>query len=243
MFLLLPENLWLECVLSSMRLNAIHHPLSVCCLPPAAVAEPWLLVFDQQSEVRLLPGPLLLRLWPLRTRGRLQTATEPSLWWIGSVVWLSLSPADSPPLYLALCLPVRMADDSGSHRGNRWLPVKLHLLPSVENPPHQLYFKTIACTVTAKTLATRRGLSHKTSKASAAMKHKWGGALSIFTALPLSDCSPPPLHTASALFIHFSRRTVGDPKCAIILPLTRPMSDLPHNAAHNKAPREKFYDM
>ncbi|KAG7214458.1 hypothetical protein INR49_026889 [Caranx melampygus] len=33
---------------------------------------------------------------------------------------------------------------AGGHRGTAGLPVKLHLLPSVENRPHRLYFKTAA---------------------------------------------------------------------------------------------------
>lgn len=46
-----------------------------------------------------------------------KTVMKPPLWWIGShwrvchLAWLTL------PLDLPLCLPVRMADDSGGHRG------------------------------------------------------------------------------------------------------------------------------
>lgn len=39
--------------------------------------------------------------------------------------------------------------------------------------------------------------------------------MSIFTALLLSDCGPPPLLAASTLFIHFSCLAVGDLKRAI----------------------------
>lgn len=47
------------------------------------------------------------------------------------------------------------------------------------------------------------------------MKTQARGALSIFTALLLSDCGPPPLLAASTLFIHFSCLTVGHLKRAI----------------------------
>lgn len=116
-----------------------------------------------------------------------------------------------------------MADDSGGPLGDLQLPVKLHLLPLMENPPPppiplsetSCISKTAALLSWKKTLATRRGLPHKTSKASAAMKTQARGALSIFTAPLLSDCGPPPLLAASTLFIHFSCLAVGDLKCAI----------------------------
>lgn len=199
--------------------------LSLCLSAPSpqsAVAELWSLQCIMAtvwstggSRAEVSPQTLSSQSLAFENIRVFKTVMKPSLWWIGShwrvchLAWLTL-PSLSPSL--SACQESRW---QRGPPGDRWLPVKLHLLPSMENPPQPAVFQDRHTAVTAKTSATRRGLSHKTSKASAAMKTQARGALSIFTALLLSDCSPPPLHTASTLFIHFSCRTVGDPKCAI----------------------------
>ena len=133
-------------------------------------------------------------------------------------------------LSLPFSLPVRIADDSGGHRGiaSRSSIVCYPSWRSPPPPPHThthtqpAVFQERATAVMVKTTATRPGLAHKTSQASVAMKTQvcvWGG--SVFTAL-LSDCGPLPLHTASVLFTHLSLLTVGDPECAIHPALTGP---------------------
>lgn len=133
--------------------------------------------------------------------------------WV-TLACLSLSLADSPlSISLSVCLS-GWEMTAGATEGSLAPGEAPFAALRGESPPPAV-FQDRHTAVTAETPATRRGLSHKTSKASAAMKTQVRGALSIFTAPLLSDCSPPPLHTASTLFIHFSCCTVGDPKCAI----------------------------
>lgn len=133
--------------------------------------------------------------------------------WV-TLACLSLSPADSPlSISLSVCLSGWQMTAGAT--GGLLAPGEAPFAALRGESPPPAVFQDRRTAVTAKTPATRRGLSHKTSKASAAMKTQVRGALSIFTALLLSDCSPPPLHAASMLFIHFSCCTVGDPKCAI----------------------------
>lgn len=127
---------------------------------------------------------------------------------------LSLSPADFPLcISLSVCLS-RWQMTAGATVGPPAPSEAPFAVLRGESPPPAI-FQDRHAAVTSKTLAKRRGLSHKTSKASAAMKTQVRGALSVSTSLLLSDCSPPPLHTASTLFIHFSCCAVGDPKCTI----------------------------
>lgn len=159
----------------------------------------------------------------------------PLVGWVCHFALLSLS--------LSVCLSGwQMTVGRGGHRGTAGLPVKLHLLPLRGESPPPAVFQDRRTAVTPKTPATRRGLSHKTSKASAAMKTQARRALSIFTALLLSDCCAAA--TASTLFIHFSCCAVADPKCAIYS-----AADMSKRLSYcimlhiTELSVEKFYDM
>jgi len=133
---------------------------------------------------------------------------SPLVVWV-ILVCLSLSLADSPlSVWLSGCQMT-----AGATRGPP-VPTEAPFAVLCGDSPPTAVFQDHHTAVTANSPATRRGLSHKTSKASLQWKQV-RGALSISRAPLLSDSSLQPLHTACTLFIHFSCCAVGDPNCAI----------------------------
>lgn len=166
---------------------------------------------------------------------------KPSLWWIGShwrVCHLARMTLPSPSPSLSACQHSRW---QRGPPGDHWLPVKLHLLPSVENPPQPAVFQDRRTAVTAKTLATRRGLSHKTSKASAAMKTQVRRGLVNLYSSSFKWLRPTAtthsFHAIHSFFMLHSRRSK---MCHLFCSWHVQMSDSPYNAAHNGAVYEKF---
>lgn len=104
-----------------------------------------------------------------------KTVIEPPLWWIGShwrVCHLARLTFPSVSPSLSAC------QDGRWQQGPPWdrrLPVKLHLLSSVENPPHQLYFKTVTLLSRQRLWQKGEASPIKHQKRPLQWKHKWGG--------------------------------------------------------------------
>lgn len=114
---------------------------------------------------------------------------KPSLWWIGShwhVCHLARLTLPSLSPSLSACQDRRWQQGPP---GESLAPGEAPFAALRGESPPPAVFQDRRTAVTAQTPATRRGLSHKTSKASAAMKTQVRGALSIFTAPLLGDCS------------------------------------------------------
>lgn len=136
--------------------------------------------------------------------------------WLTLACLLSLSPADSPPsASLCLCLSgwqMTAGVHSGGVRGGPPAPGEAPFAAPPRLPlHHQLYFtKPLHGCQEERLWQTRRGLPHKTSKASAAAKTQaggrggWWGGLSIFAALcfRVAVVPPPPPLTRSFHAIH-----------------------------------------
>lgn len=130
-----------------------------------------------------------------------------------------------------------MADDSRGHRGNRWLLVKLHLLPSVENPPHQLYFKTVALLSRQSLRQQGEASPIKHQKRPLQWKHKWGGPCQSLQ--PLFSVTVATTHSFHAIHSFFMRHSRWSKMCHLFCSWHVQTTELPYNAAHNGAVCEK----
>lgn len=196
----------MQCLFSRIMLDAIHHPLYyrvslfVCSLPSACCS--WTMAAVMHHGHCLISqrrwwggGPQAGVRRGAYTRSSQSLASEnirafktvmkPSLWWIGShwrVCHLAL--ADSAlSISLSVCLSgwQMTAGATGEPPASRWSSI---CCPPwrIPPPPPPAVFQHCRTAVTAKTPATRRGLSHKTSKASAAMKTQArGGLVSLYS--------------------------------------------------------------
>lgn len=221
----------------SARVQAVHRVAAQpLCLHSgqASVSGP---LFDQRegggAQPSRCPGP------PSGPGLRVEDSREgfPLVDWLTLACLLSLSPADSPPsASLCLCLSgwqMTAGVHSGVCGGGGGGPPAPGEAPFAAPPRlplhHQLYFtKPLHGCQEERLWQTRRGLPHKTSKASAAVRTQaggrggWsGGLVNLCGSLFQSGCGPAAAAAATAntqllrySFI-FHACAVCDLKCAI----------------------------